>query len=194
MSEQIQKIAERINQLQDELEQAFDQRREQFSFTVKNRKVKFQASTIRWQKQFKQLLIKYVFTARLLNIASAPVIYSLIVPFVIIDLWISLYQVICFPIYKMEKVRRRDYMVFDRHHLGYLNYLEKLNCAYCSYGNGLLAYGLEVASRTEAYWCPVKHASKLPSYHKWYGDFSDYGDAENYQKDRERNMGSVRKK
>lgn len=31
----------------------------------------------------------------------------------------------------------RPYVVFDRRHLAYLNAIEKLNCAYCEYGNGV---------------------------------------------------------
>ena len=55
------------------------------------------------------------------------------------------YQAICFPVYKIPKVRRRDYLVFDRHHLAYLNIIEKINCAYCSYANGAIAFMREVA-------------------------------------------------
>ena len=44
-------------------------------------------------------------------------------------------------------MRRRDYPVFDRAHLAYLNPLEKLNCAYCSYANGLLSFVKEVVGR-----------------------------------------------
>jgi hypothetical protein len=43
-------------------------------------------------------------------------------------------------------------MIFDRTHLAYLNLVEKINCAYCSYGNGLAAYLREIAARTEQYW------------------------------------------
>ena len=93
-------------------------------------------------------------------VLTAPVIYSLIVPIVLVDLWVMAYQAICFPIYKIPKVRRRDYLVFDRHHLAYLNTIEKINCAYCSYCNGAIAFVREVASRTEVYWCPIKHARR----------------------------------
>ena len=191
MPSHIKNIVERINHLQDELETALGERAEQFSYSIVNRRIRFKSDTIRWQKQFKRTLWKYIFGAPILNIVSAPVIYSLIVPFVLLDLWVSLYQAICFPIYGIKKVRRRDYIIFDRHHLAYLNLVEKLNCAFCSYGNGLLAYCLEVGARTEAYWCPIKHASKIGAYHRWYGDFSDFGDAENYSVDRTRNIDGV---
>jgi len=32
----------------------------------------------------------------------------------------------------------------DRHHLAYLNVIEKLNCEYCGYANGVFAYVREI--------------------------------------------------
>jgi hypothetical protein len=78
-------------------------------------------------------------------------------------------------------VRRLDYIVHDRHKLAYLNIIEKANCAYCSYGNGVIAYASEIISRTEQYWCPVRHASRILNAHQRYTGFIPYGDAEGYQ-------------
>lgn len=192
MPNSIKNIVEHINRLQDELEQAISERAEKFSYTLQNQRVRFSLDTIKQHKQFKTGLWRYITGAQILTILTAPFIYSLIIAFVILDIMVSLYQAICFPVYKIPKVKRKDYIIVDRHHLGYLNLLEKLNCLYCSYGNGLMAYVSEIASRTEAFWCPIKHAGKQGAYHKWYGDFSDYGDAENYTQDRNRNIASVR--
>ena len=74
--------------------------------------------------------------AGITHIVTAPVIYSLIIPFVLLDLFVTVYQLICFPVYKIEKVKRSDYLIFDRYHLAYLNTIEKINCAYCSYATG----------------------------------------------------------
>jgi len=112
---------------------------------------------------------------------TAPVIYAVIMPFLLLDLFVSVYQAVCFPVYGLEKVRRRDHIVFDRHRLRYLNGLEKFNCAYCAYGNGLLAFVSEIAGRTEGYWCPIKHAQRLENTHRHYPDFAEYGDAEGYR-------------
>lgn len=124
MPSHIQNIVERINHLQDELEAALAERAEKFSYSIENRRIRFKSETLRWQRQFRLALPKYILGAPILNIISAPVIYSMIVPFVLLDLWVSLYQAICFPIYGVKKVRRRDYIVFDRHHLAYLNFIE----------------------------------------------------------------------
>lgn len=113
---------------------------------------------------------------------TAPIIWSVLLPFALVDLAVSIYQGICFPIYGIPKVQRRDYLLFDRHRLSYLNAIEKLNCKYCAYANGILGYVAEVAARTEQYWCPIKHALRVKSMHSRYKNFFDYGDAENYRK------------
>ncbi len=114
-------------------------------------------------------------------VATAPVIYSLIIPFALLDLWMSLYQAICFPVYGIPPVKRTQYIVFDRQHLAYLNWIETLNCLYCGYANGLIAYVREIASRTEQYWCPIKHALRVKDPHQRYFEFLEYGDAQGYR-------------
>jgi hypothetical protein len=99
----------------------------------------------------------------------------------VMDLLVTLYQWSCFPIYGITKVRRSDYIVFDRHHLGFLNFIEKFHCTYCEYGNGLMGYLVEILARTEEYFYPIKHAHKVPGTHARYRKFLEYGDAENYE-------------
>lgn len=80
---------------------------------------------------------------------------------------------------------RGDYFVYDRDLLAYLNIIEKLNCTYCSYANGLAAYVKEIVGRTEQYWCPIKHACRILHAHPHYRDFVDFGDAEAYRRELE---------
>ncbi|MFI5247638.1 MAG: hypothetical protein ACHQWV_03695 [Nitrospirales bacterium] len=110
-------------------------------------------------------------------------IYSLIVPLVILDAWIWLYQNVCFPVYGIAKVDRSRYILLDRGHLRYLNWIERLNCDYCGYANGLIAYTREIASRTEQYFCPIKHAHRCSGMHSRYHEFLDFGDARAYRKE-----------
>jgi hypothetical protein len=113
---------------------------------------------------------------------TVPVIYSLALPLVMLDLWVTAYQRICFPIYGIQRVARRRFFVVDRYRLPYLNAIEKLHCTYCSYANGVLAYTREIAARTEAYWCPIKHARPVRSAHRLYQGFFGYGDAASYKR------------
>lgn len=45
---------------------------------------------------------------------SVPPVYSGVLPFVLPDIRVAAYESICFPIYGIPKVRRRDYLIFDR--------------------------------------------------------------------------------
>lgn len=93
----------------------------------------------------------------------------------------TLYQAICFPVYGIPKVKRKDYIVIDRHYLSYLNLVEKLNCVFCGYFGGVIAFTAEVAARTEQYWCPIKHAVQLKARHSRYDRFSEYGDSDGFR-------------
>lgn len=59
-------------------------------------------------------------------------------PLVLLDLWVTVFQALSFRIYGIPTVRRRQDFVIDRHKLAYLNGIEKLHCFYCSDANGLL--------------------------------------------------------
>jgi hypothetical protein len=147
----------------------------------RRRLVRFDESVRRLHLRFRRGLIDYLRGGDLPTLLTAPVIYSLIVPFALLDLWVTVFQRVCFPVYGIAPVPRRRYFSLDRHKLAYLNVLEKINCTYCSYVNGLIAYVREVAARTEQYWCPIKHARHVPSPHARYAAFADYGDPADYR-------------
>ncbi len=182
MNSQIALLVDKMRSLEAELDAELAKRRAELRIGLEKGRAVFEEEILRRHRELKTRLSAYILGAQPLVIITAPVIYSVIVPLVLLDLFITIYQAICFPVYGIPKVRRRDYLVFDRHHLAYLNALEKLNCAYCSYANGLIAYVREIASRTEQYWCPIKHAKRLVGAHARYATFEDYGDAESYQR------------
>ncbi len=181
MDPNIGEFMARIRELEARMEQEVQERRRHWQADFESRKVRFEAEVLAQQKRFKMGLLPYLLSAAWRNVLSVPFIYPLIVPLVLLDLSVTLYQWVCFPLYRMARVKRSDYFVFDRTHLAYLNLLEKINCAYCSYGNGLVAYVREVVGRTEQYWCPIKHARKVLQAHPHYHGFADYGDAEHYR-------------
>ena len=137
----------------------------------------------RRHKRLKQSVPAFLRDGSWRNLLTTPVIYSLTIPFLLLDLWVTLYQAICFPIYGIARVPRRSHFLIDRHKLAYLNAIEKANCLYCSYANGVLGYVREVSARTEQYWCPIKHSHAIPAPHGHYQLFLDYGDAEGYRRD-----------
>ncbi|MBN2809792.1 MAG: hypothetical protein JXR80_09900 [Deltaproteobacteria bacterium] len=186
MSPQIDELIHRIKELQEELEVEFNKKRNEFQFVIEEKRIRFAEEVARQQRRFKTGWFRYVIQARLFNVLTAPVIYSGFVPFILLDLFLWFYQSSCFPIYGIAKVKREAYLVFDREDLPYLNVIEKFNCFYCAYGNGLIGYAREIAARTEQYWCPIKHARRIKAAHEHYPKFFEFGDAESYQKGLER--------
>jgi hypothetical protein len=188
MSASIASLTKRIAALELELEAELAKRSAGLRHGLEKGEERFAEEIQRRHRELKTGLATYIFKAPPLVILTAPVIYALILPFVLLDVFVVVYQFVCFPFYGIEKVRRGDYFVFDRQYLAYLNAVEKFNCAFCSYGNGVIVYVREVASRTEQHWCPIKHARRLIGAHAAYAGFADYGDAEAFRKARENEM------
>jgi hypothetical protein len=186
MPQSIDDLIKRIKDLQEELEDEFKKKRNEFEFIIEEKRVRFAEEVARQQRRLKTGWFRYLTKARPLNILTSPVIYAGFIPFILLDIFLCLYQSICFPIYGIPKVKRSEYMIFDREDLPYLNIIEKFNCFYCSYGNGLMSYGREIAARTEQYWCPIKHARRIKAAHDHYPRFFEYGDAESWKKGLER--------
>ena len=153
----------------------------QFSYRIHDRKVHFTENVRARHKLLAQKLTRYLYESKPLSILSTPMILFCAAPVVFIDLVAAIFQFICFPVYGIPKVPRKDYVVMDRRKLSYLNSIEKWNCVYCEYVNGVLAFAQEIAGRTEQYWCPIKHALRLKTMHSRYSHFLDYGDADQYR-------------
>ncbi len=181
----IEDILNRLHALQAELEAELDRRltekREQFHYRLERGKVRFEESMLALQKRHRVGAWQYLREARIGHILTAPVIYAVFLPFLLLDIAVTVYQHICFRVYGIPLVRRSDYIVIDRQYLAYLNAIEKFNCMYCGYANGLIEYIREVTARTEKYWCPIKHARRTPDPHRLNDTFVDYGDAGSYK-------------
>ena len=146
-----------------------------------------------YHRGFKPPLLRYVLGGDVTTALTAPLIYSLIVPFMLLDAWVSFYQACCFRAWGLSLVQRRAYFSIDRHRLAYLNGLEKLHCLYCSYANGVIAYVREIAARTEKYWCPIRHARRVRHPHERYESFAAYGDAAGFRRTLPSHRAALRK-
>jgi hypothetical protein len=178
----LQDIIEEIKKLEKELLAEFQKKEEEFFYKIKGKRVYFEKETKKLHKTLATKIYTYLFNASFLNILTVPIIWFCIIPAVFLDMVASIFQFICFKVYKIPNVKRNDYIVIDRQSLSYLNPIEKINCVYCGYFTGVIAYIQEIAARTEQYWCPIKHARKLGTIHKRYHKFMDYGDHREYQK------------
>jgi hypothetical protein len=181
MNERINQILAQMAGLEDELRTALHEQETRMFFQIKGKRVEFERSVKEAHRQLKTNFFRWLVAYRPQNLITGPIIYGMAIPLLLMDACVSFYQWACFPIYGITKVRRSDYLVFDRHQLGYLNFIEKFHCTYCEYGNGLMAYMREILARTEEYFCPIKHARKVLGTHTRYRRFLDYGDAADYE-------------
>ncbi len=179
-------VLDRLHTLQAEVEEEIDrllnEKRKLFKYTLEQGRVRFEQGVKRLQLQHRTGVWTYLRHARIRHVLTTPIIYSLFVLFVALDIAVTLYQHICFCIYKIPRIKRADYFIIDRQHLAYLNFIEKIHCTYCGYVNGLIEYLREISARTEKYWCPIKHAQRTPDPHYLTERFVDYGDAGAYKK------------
>lgn len=182
MNDKVRELLAQITALEDQIEDSLRSSQDEVIHRLNDGKIRFRKDIEDAQKQFRQSVLRWMLDSRPRITLTVPFIYGMVIPLAFLDLCISIYQAVCFPLYRINKVKRRNYILIDRHHLHYLNFFERMHCMYCSYANGLLAYAREIAARTEQFWCPIKHASRVVDRHSRYHAFADYGDAEGYQK------------
>ncbi len=180
--DRIDEILGKIDVLEKELRVEFRDVTNEFLYTVQEKKVRFSEEVRTAHREFAAKWSDYVYDSGVWVILTIPFIWMPLVPALMLDVATWLYQLMCFPVYGIPRVKRRDYIIMDRHTLKYLNFLEKINCYYCSYFNGLIGFVREVGARTEQYWCPIRHARPVKSVHSRYRHFFPYGDAEGYRK------------
>jgi hypothetical protein len=181
MKDRINEILAQMAALEDELRSVVHAQESRMFFQIKGKRITFEHTVKTAHRKLKNNFFRWLVTNRPQNLITGPIIYSMVLPLMLLDLCVSFYQWSCFPIYGITKVRRSDYIVFDRHHLEFLDFIEKFHCTYCEYGNGLMGYMSEILARTEEYFCPIKHARKVLGTHARYPRFLDYGDAADYE-------------
>jgi hypothetical protein len=182
MTRRIDDLLDQIAALEHELEQELNRVRAEFRYRIEAGRVRFAREVRELHRRARQSIPRFLRESSPVNLLTAPIVYSMIVPIALLDLWITLFQTVCFRAYGIARVRRSTYILIDRQHLAYLNTIEKLNCVYCGYANGVFAYVREIAGRTEQYWCPIRHAKRVRAPHAHYQRFVDYGDADGYRR------------
>jgi len=180
MHTDLSKLLDKIKALETEIEHLMSERREAIGYRLHQGRLVIEREVLARQKKLKIGAHRYLVESGFLTVLTAPLIYIVSLPLLGLDALASLYQSVCFRVYGIKQVKRRKYVVFDRHRLPYLNLIQKINCIYCSYATGVLAYVSEITSRTEQYWCPIKHARRVEGSHARYQHFLEYGDVENY--------------
>lgn len=164
MKSRITQLLQEIQERKAELFKEYEKLMQKYDFSFEKGKIKFSQKAQQYQDKFRipsyKYFTKYLSVQDYKHILSMPFIYGMIIPAVILDIFLFIYQQTAIRLYGIPLVKRSEYIVFDRKHLSYLNMIQKINCLYCSYVNGLFSYAVEVAGRTEKYWCPIKAARR----------------------------------
>ena len=182
MQDHIRSLLAQMRVLEDEMAAALQEQEHKMFFEIRGKRIEFEHNVKQAHRRMKSTFLHWLVSYRPQNLVTGPIIYGMVVPLLLLDLALTLYQASCFPIYRIARVRRADYIVFDRQHLEYLNFIEKFHCTYCAYGSGLIAYATEIVARTEHYFCPIKHARKVLGTHLHYARFLEFGDADDYER------------
>lgn len=177
----IAKLIDQIRDLEEKVEAELTARRASMNYELYKKKAIFEKEVRDYHRKLRTGVLRFLSTSPFLTLLTTPVIYAMIVPIALLDICVTIYQQICFSAWGIRRVKRANYVVIDRQYLAYLNIIEKFNCVYCGYGNGVFAYAHEVSSRTEQYWCPIKHARRAKGQHGNTRDFLEYGDGEAWQ-------------
>lgn len=181
MNHKIKEIVEEIEAMKLKLSQEIAEQENHIKYKIQDGYVSFEKEVLDKHKDNMKNLFAWFGEVPLLHYIAAPFIYAMVIPAMLFDVIIFFYQQVVFRIFKFEFIKRSDYIIFDHQYLGYLNPIEKLNCLYCSYVNGLMQYISAIAGRTEFYFCPIKHAKKIAYEQSHYDKYFAYGDEKDYQ-------------
>lgn len=180
MNDRLNTILDRMSQLESEFHEELKSCEERFQqcFVASIDELKQTAQDAQQRIGSKASKLLTVMFWR--HLASLPFVYVMIVPLIFMDLMLTIYQQVCFRLWGVQRARRADHYIIDRQLLDNLNLVDKFNCMFCGYGNGVFSYGREIISKTEQYWCPIKHAQKTLAASARYNEFLEYGDIEEY--------------
>ena len=107
MKSRISQLLEEIREREEELEDAIKTHEVEFLYRLEGTKIKFEQAVEQAHRKLKVGIIHWLRKSNPLNVLSAPVIYAMIFPFMLLDLTISIYQLICFSLYNIQKVDRK---------------------------------------------------------------------------------------
>ncbi len=180
MSRKIREMIENIETMKQALKEEIAKEEAKVDYDIRHGRVMFEEKVLAAQRKHMKSTWQWLKEVPFVQFLTAPIIYGMVFPALFLDMTLFVYTRTVAPVFKLTFDKRSDYIVFDRHYLGYLNFFEKLNCVYCSYFNGLMFYSGSVARTTELYFCPIKHAKRVAYGEDHFEKYLPYGDAEHY--------------
>ena len=148
MKSTISRILQEIENKRKELAEEYERIKKKYNFEYIKWKITFSKEQKLENKKKKRSFWQTTKSTTFREYLSIPFIYSMMIPAVILDLFLFMYQQTAMRLYRIPLVKRSDYITLERKHLDYLNWVEKLNCIYCSYGNSLKNRKILVSDKT----------------------------------------------
>jgi len=99
MDNKLQHLIAAIKKLEKELSQEIDKKEAEFFYKIQGKKVRFDEEIKRQHKLLATRISRYVKEAELLNILTIPFIWACLLPALLLDALVSLFQAVCFPVY-----------------------------------------------------------------------------------------------
>ena len=107
MSPYMDRIVERLRHAEDDLRRDVEAQQQRWHYTVHRRRVRFDHELRDAHRRLKLGIAAYIRHGSVFSLLTAPLIYSLLLPLALLDLWVTLYQWICLPIYGVARVSRK---------------------------------------------------------------------------------------
>ena len=104
MSTRMDDLLARMRTLQDELEEEIAEKRVAFRYKLENGRIVWEEEARRQHRALRIRWLRFLAYTRPMVLLTAPFIYSLIIPFVLLHLFVIIYQAACFPVYGIPKV------------------------------------------------------------------------------------------
>jgi hypothetical protein len=98
MNEKVRQLLDQITSLEEELSKAVHEQESKALYQIKGKRIEFEESIHQTHLRLKTSFFHWLVTYRPQNLITGPIIYSMIFPFLMLDLCVSFYQFTCFPI------------------------------------------------------------------------------------------------
>ena len=92
MSRYVDRIVATIHEAEEALSEDVRDQQKRWQYGLHRRRVWFDKEVRHAHKQLKQGIPSFLRHGSVLNLLTTPIIYSLSLPFVLLDVWVSLYQ------------------------------------------------------------------------------------------------------
>jgi hypothetical protein len=109
MNTDVSRLPEEMRGLREQLERRFDSARETFRYCVEYGRVRLSREVQELQRRYRVSSLRYLLNADLASLLTVPVVYSMLLPILMVDTGFSLFQHACLRACGVPvAARRRD--------------------------------------------------------------------------------------